>query len=276
MAKYIKLTDDIINQCKDDFAQALTGVKMSEGKISFIKTFTCEKKTATIFYTTGAWLKLQHIISYCDKEVAWHGLVKRNEQKKDEFIVYDIEVYPQTVTGATVNTDQVKYQMWLMDHDDEVFSDIRMQGHSHVRMGVTPSTVDTNHQEQILEQLGDNDYYIFQIWNKDGRVWSKIYDMEENIMYETSDVETKILSDVVDYNALTDEINSLVKEKTYSKTSTIVPYNGSNTSKTDTNKTSNKKNEKKKETKKGKFASEDAMGDYFSGFYNYAWEGYDY
>ena len=39
-------------------------------------------------------------------------------------------------------------------------------GHSHVNMGTSPSSVDLNHQEEILRMLGDNDFYIFMIWNK--------------------------------------------------------------------------------------------------------------
>lgn len=297
MAKYIRLTDELLKQCRDDFESALLGLKMSEGKFNFIKTFACEKKKATIWYTTKAWLKLQFILSNCDKEVGWHSIAKRSESNDNEFIVYDCEIYPQTVTGTNVNTDQTKYQMWLYEHDDETFKNIRMQCHSHVRMGVTPSGVDTNLYERILEQMTEQDFYIFQIWNKDGKFWSKIYDMPANIMYETDDIEVKMLSDCVDYHALADDIKNLVVEKSYATSSypsySSSPYssaaNKSTTpaAKTETQKpeekTEKKSDDKSKEKsgkgkgdkKKGTFGSESELERYYRERYQQAFGGWD-
>ncbi|MDE6150096.1 MAG: hypothetical protein K2F81_08405, partial [Ruminococcus sp.] len=99
---------------------------------------------------------------------------------------------------ATVNTDQEKYEMWLMGHDDDVFNNIRMQGHSHVNMGVTPSTVDTSLYERILDQLDDTMFYIFMIWNKKKDKTVKIYDLKKNVLFDTSDVTVETLPDSED------------------------------------------------------------------------------
>jgi len=153
-------------------------------------------------------------------EVAWHGSVCRmvndgragNSRTSDdekvsasktldvsdfvsEFIIEDIFVYPQEVTGSTVNTDQVAYTEWLYGLDDDTFNTIRMQGHSHVNMGVSPSGVDDKHRQQILDQLEPDMFYIFMIWNKSLSTHTLIYDMASNILYEDKDVEVRLIED---------------------------------------------------------------------------------
>ena len=102
--------------------------------------------------------------------------------------------------------------MWLMNHEDDVFNNIRMQGHSHVNMGVTPSGVDNSLYERILEQLDDEMFYIFLIYNKKGDKTFKIYDLAKNILFETGDVTVKVLDDDADsvdihVDGLSDEEN---------------------------------------------------------------------
>ena len=151
MAKIIKMTPEIIDEVRRDFENAISSMKLSDGKISFTKSFTSIQRKATVYFTEIAWLKMQSLIREFDKEVAWHGLAFRGEDpEKDEYTITDILVYPQEVTGATVTSDQTKYQEWLMSHDDDVFNNIRMQGHSHVNMATNPSSVDLSLYERIL------------------------------------------------------------------------------------------------------------------------------
>lgn len=217
MAKIIKITPDCLAEIRKDFEETLSSAKLSDGKISFSKSFGNIKRDATVFFTHEAWQKMQALIKGFDKEVAWHGLAYRGEEGKDEYYITDILVYPQEVTGATVNTDQEKYQMWLMSHEDDVFNNIRMQGHSHVNMGVTPSGVDNSLYERILEQLDDEMFYIFLIYNKKGDKTFKIYDLAKNILFETGDVTVKVLDDDADsvdihVDGLSDEENEALSE----------------------------------------------------------------
>lgn len=195
MAKIIKITQQCKEELRREFEAALSNVKLSEGKLNYTKSFGDIKRAATVYFTKLAWDKMQALIQQTDKEVAWHGLAYRGEDDKDEYFITDILVYPQEVTGAEVNTDQKKYQMWLMSHEDDVFNNIRMQGHSHVNMGVTPSSVDNSLYERILEQLDDEMFYIFLIYNKRGDKTFKIYDLAKNILFETGDVTVKVMDD---------------------------------------------------------------------------------
>lgn len=136
-----------------------------------------------------------------------------DDETKNEYYITDILVYPQKVTGATVNTDQEKYEMWLMQHEDEVFNNIRMQGHSHVNMGTTPSGVDETHQAKILEQLEDDMFYIFLIWNKSNSKFIKIYDLKKNILFETTDVSVEVLDDGSGIDEFLVDAKKLVEDK---------------------------------------------------------------
>ena len=218
MAKIIKLTPEYLEEVRADFELALQGMKLADGKINFTKTFGTINRKATVFFTEMAWQKMQALVREFDKEVAWHGVARRGEDpEKDEYIISDILVYPQEVTGATVTTDQVKYQMWLYDDEnDAVFNDIRMQGHSHVNMSTTPSGVDTSLYERILDQMDDSTFYIFLIYNKRGEYTYKIYDMAKNVLFETADVTVQILGNGFDMQAfLKDAKSKVVNKPTY-------------------------------------------------------------
>lgn len=196
MSKYIKLTEDVKASIIAEFARTIGLIKMSDGKVVFSKTLNDIGEKATLYYTEEAWMKSKLLIAMNDKEIAWHSLAKRGEdQEKHEYIIYDVLVYPQEVTGTTVTTDQVRYQTWLYEQPDEVFNNIRAQCHSHVNMGVSPSGVDTSLYERILNQLSDDDFYIFTIGNKKGDLTVIIYDMGKNILFETKDVTTDIIED---------------------------------------------------------------------------------
>lgn len=221
MSKMIKLTPECLAEIREDFELSLQGAKIADGKINYTKSFGYINRKATVYFTEMAWLKMQTLIREFDKEVAWHGIAYRSEdESKDEYYITDILVYPQEVTGATVNTDQEKYEMWLMTHEDDVFNNIRMQGHSHVNMGTTPSGVDTTHQERILTQLEDDMFYIFMIWNKRGEKTIKIYDLAKNILFDGSDVTVQIKDDGTGMSTFLAEAKKMVQDKKPLQTTT--------------------------------------------------------
>ena len=193
MSKPIRVTNKMKKEAQTEFAALLADLKMSDGEIRYSKAFKCKDAEATLWLTPLAYSKTVALVTTFSDEVAWHGLATR--KGKSEFVVEDIFIYPQEVTGSTVNTDQEGYTKWLYEFDDESFGKIRMQGHSHVNMGVTPSGVDSGHREKILDQLEPDMFYIFMVWNKSLKTHTLIYDMANNILYEDDDVDVKILGD---------------------------------------------------------------------------------
>lgn len=228
MSKMITLTEESIAEITRDFEKALR-TAIPDGKINFQKTLGTLQRRAELNFKEIAWHKMQALIRACDKEVGWHGIAKRGDDPaKDEYIIEDILVYPQEVTGATVTPDQVQYQMWLMSHDDEVFNNIRMQGHSHVNMGTTPSTVDNTFYDEILRQLDNTMFYIFMIWNKRGEKTIKIYDMEKNVLFETADITVSVIEDDTGIEHFISESKKMISERTYTpaKATTAAAYDG--------------------------------------------------
>ena len=208
MSKMITLPQEILNQYTQEFYEILRTGKFSDGKINFTKTLGTVDRKATVLFTEMAWQKMQTLIREFDKEVAWHGVAERCEEK-DTYLISDILVYPQEVTGSTVTTDQNEYEMWLMKQEDDVFNNIRMQGHSHVNMSTSPSSVDLNLYDGILSQLDSDMFYIFMIYNKRGEKTVKLYDLRENILFETADV-TVAVKEVGDLTGFLEEAKELV------------------------------------------------------------------
>lgn len=217
MSKIIRMTQEYKDQCRIDFEKALENAKLADGKISFTKTFSIDKQKATVYFTAEAWTKMLMLLQEFSKEVAWHGVAHRlDTEGAHEYLIQDILVYPQEVTGSTVEMDTEKYAIWLQENDeDERFYNIHMQGHSHVNMAPNPSGVDLSHQEEILAQLGNEDFYIFMIYNKSFKRNIKIYDLQKNILFEDGDVDVKIYDAAVGFDAFIKDAKDMVKDKVY-------------------------------------------------------------
>lgn len=226
MSRPIKMTQEYLDECRSDFEKALQLTKLADGKLSFTKTFTIGDRKAQVYFTALAWAKMTALIRDFDKEVAWHGVASRDEdESKDAYIISDIVVYPQTVSGATVEMDTEEYAKWLMENvDDERFEHIHMQGHSHVNMAPNPSSVDLNHQEEILNMLGDDDFYIFMIWNKSLANNIKIYDLKKNVLFEDKDITYE--HEQGDIDEFIKQSKEMVKTKTYTPPASTYPYSG--------------------------------------------------
>ena len=163
---------------------------ISNPSIKFEQKLDIERKLETpiqINFTGIAYAKQLALLQNCSSEIAWHGTVSVNEDRT-VFTIENMLVYPQSVTGTTVVTDEAKYQQWKQLLNDDEYNSLRFQAHSHVNMGVTPSGVDRNLYDNILQSLGNNSFYIFMIINKKLDVHIEIYDLQNNAFYNNGDV----------------------------------------------------------------------------------------
>lgn len=211
MSKKVRLDASEIEALAKEFAESLTKSKGVDGKITFSKTLESTERKADLYFDEMAWLKMSSLVQSYDKEVAWHGVCERGADP-GVYIVTDVLVYPQVVTGSTVEMDETEYAKWLVENgEDERFYNIHMQGHSHVNMATNPSGTDLAHQSEIVSQLGDEDFYIFVIWNKKGDRNIKIYDLEENVLYENGDVSVHVLDGEYNLQAFIEDAKDLVE-----------------------------------------------------------------
>ena len=209
MPRPITMTQEMKQKAIEDFAEVLDGMKMSDGKLSYNRAFKYEDKRAVVWLTQEAYRKIVALVTNFSSEVGWHGTVSRSGDC--EFTIEDVFVYPQEVTGSTVNTDQILYSEWLYSLDDEIFNQIRMQGHSHCNMNVSPSGVDDKHRQHILDQLEQDMFYIFMIWNKSLSIHTMVYDMAQNVLYENNDVDVKLQNDEAMDGFLADALEKVKK-----------------------------------------------------------------
>lgn len=191
-----------------------------------------DDRKATVRFSERAWMKIFALVNTYSTEVEWHGVVERTVP--DTFFIKDVLIFPHEVTGTTVISDQTEYEKWLDELDNDTFNALRFHGHSHVNMGVTPSGVDMTYRRNILNNFGTptdtSDYfYIFLIFNKKGDISGEVYDLQNNAIYSTDEIN--IVTD--DCEWLTDfikEAKDVVKEKTYSYSHGASSYGGTTTS----------------------------------------------
>lgn len=218
MSKPIKLTDELLKKLQEEFTENLKKMKMFDGEIKYTKKLkwsSGENDKATVIFYPLAYAKMIMLIQSFSEEVAWHGICGRDADNSTVFYIKDIIVYPQVVTTGTVNTDQEEYQEWLFGLDDHYFENNRMQGHSHVNFSTSPSTVDEAHQEAILANVPDDDYYIFMIWNKKNEHTVKIYDLKTNTLYEDNDIVIKIGDKNDSMDDFLNNAKKIVRRRTY-------------------------------------------------------------
>ena len=138
-------------------------------------------KEPTIYITPNAYLKMRKLVDATSSEIGWYGTVSEYPGLERVYLIDDIIVYPQTVTGATCEQDESKMFDFEMSLTTEQVNKKRFQGHSHVNMGVTPSGVDEAFYQDLLTQV--TDYFIIAITNKRNEYTVRFYDIENNILY---------------------------------------------------------------------------------------------
>lgn len=158
-------------------------------------TFPEDDKKATLLFTTTAYLKMYGLVDAFDTEVQWHGTVKRLSDTG--FLIDDIVTFPHTATSATVDTDEEKYTEWLMSLDDALRCSLRLHGHSHVNMGITPSSVDDRYRINVLKGYGipqeyEDLFQVFLIANKRRELNIQIFDISNNSLYDYKDNEIDV------------------------------------------------------------------------------------
>lgn len=214
MSKIIRMTPEMIAESKRKFEARLQNMNLANGTLTYTETFQPTGQKAVVWFTPDAYTKMIALIQDSDKEVAWHGIAHRLETP-GHYVISDILVYPQEVTGATVNTDQEEYERWMMDLEDDVFNNLRMQGHSHVYMDTFASATDLEHQGKIIKQLEGDMFYIFMIWNKRFKFTAKIYDLKINTLFEPGDISVQMVGTSQGLLDFLNEARSMVKTKTY-------------------------------------------------------------
>lgn len=191
--KPIFLNETIKGELIKAFTEHLNKVKLSDSTLTYTTQITNQTKEITrakIIINSTAFLKMMLYIRDTSTEIAWHGTVFK--QNENTYYIKDVFLYPQKLAAATVTTDQEKYNNWCVEIEDEYYDNMRLQGHSHVNFGVSPSGTDLSFYNSILQVLSKEDFYIFMIMNKSGDMHFLIYDLKNNVIYEKQDIDIEV------------------------------------------------------------------------------------
>lgn len=238
MSKPIFMTPEIIEEVTANFRRAASELMLFKGKRTIDIDYywaqssnPAEREHVTITFTREAWKKQQLLIQSFSSEVGWHGVVSRDKEDPLHFTIEDILVFPQKVTGATVTPDDEAYAIWNATLPPQQRNAMRFHGHSHVNMGVTPSSTDDKYQQDMLgrlngdglteqaraamkESMGDMAFYIFMIFNKSGAHCVRLFDYFGNAYYEGNEITIEHESD--EFADFLEDAKAKVVVKTYS------------------------------------------------------------
>ena len=189
----IKLIEDITERLSWFNRESLEDFNIDDLKKEYTKLPENVNKP-TLQITAEAYMKMLELVNQSAVECSWHGLVTRDTET-NTYLIYDILVFPQRNSATATTTDEKEFAEWqtklIMDPEFPI-EDLRMHGHSHVLMNVFSSGVDDQYQKDLITKVEDGDYYIFLIMNKKMEMCIFIYDFEQQIMFETSDITVKI------------------------------------------------------------------------------------
>lgn len=139
--------------------------------------------------------KMYHYVQECSDEIGWMGTAYMEGR---EITIKDVYLFDQEVHSTTTEITPEglsNFAMELMQQPDgvEVWNNLKMWGHSHVNMGITPSGQDDLQMEKFKE--GGHDWFIRLIANKKGDMKLDFYDYANGLIfldvpwYEQEDAE---------------------------------------------------------------------------------------
>lgn len=159
----------------------------SESKVRFRETSDPKifvlGSTPRIIVNKKALDMMEIIVERCKLEVGWLGTVSKINEST--FHIEEVFLPEQEVSAAS--TDLMEDGMaklvekLLAEGRDDAVSKLRFWGHSHVNMGISPSTTD----DSTMKEFEENgcEFFVRAIMNKRGEAKFDLYDYKRGISY---------------------------------------------------------------------------------------------
>ena len=138
----------------------------------------------TIFITSDALAKMSLYIGGCTDEIGWFGFVR--DLGKRQYIIDDVILFEQQVHSTTTEITEAMLsrfaeELLTFDNGVDLWNGLKMWGHSHVNMGVSPSGQDDSQMEFFSKS--QHDFFIRIIGNKSGDMRLDFYDYINGVSY---------------------------------------------------------------------------------------------
>jgi len=158
--------------------------------------------------------RLRFYIGLTDTEVGWYGLVKRRGW---HFYLYDVFLPEQDVHSTTTElTTQGQAQTMndiIAKYGPDGPNDLKLWGHSHVKMGTSPSGQDQDQMDQF--EKNGAPWFIRLIANKMGRMEFTIFDYKQHIVISDCPWVIEETKDTEFEKAIAEEMSAKVFSKSY-------------------------------------------------------------
>lgn len=209
MISYINMNDKSINEILSNIKKQLKEKNCKSSKTIEVNFEVKEKDIVRpkVYIPLEIQKLIEEIVAQASDEVAWNCTVDFDKESYT-FTLKEFLVFPQIVTGSSVNVDDDKYIDFINSLTDEQLNTMRFHGHSHVNMNVFSSSVDDDYQRQMLAHI--NDFYIFGIFNKRKEHAFYVYDLKANLMFCGNDVT--VVYDAVPENVAHTKVKQLLEE----------------------------------------------------------------
>ena len=129
-----------------------------------------------IYITLEAYRKMFALVTACNTEIQWNFAITKDKYDKsgNSYHIDDVFCFPQYCSGAATATLPTEYFKW---QDENNFKAFHGHGHSHVNMPAFVSGRDDDYQRETICNLGENDFFLFLILNKNHEM--------EGVLWET-------------------------------------------------------------------------------------------
>lgn len=180
-----------------------------------------------ILFTPRALTMMALIVKQAPQEVGWFGAVKKLGPMS--YMVHDIYLREQKVNAVECDIDKddiAKLAMELIEQPDgvEKVNQIRMWGHSHANMGVTPSGTDDHTFEDYYKSV--DDFFIMLIMNKSNDIRCELALHTTKLIYKNC--EWSIYCEGYDdiKTQITKQVETMIKPIQYDVKKTPIWTNG--------------------------------------------------
>jgi hypothetical protein len=154
-----------------------------ERKSASTKVEVLQASVPRVFIEKEALTKMSVYVEECKDEIGWMGTATRDGRN---ITIHDVFLFEQDVHATTTEITPEglgKFAEEIMTQEDgmEVWNNLKMWGHSHVNMGITPSGQDNKQMETFKD--GGHNWFIRLIANKKGEMKLDMYDYANSVIY---------------------------------------------------------------------------------------------
>jgi hypothetical protein len=163
--------------------------------------------------------KMWYYVDNCQKEIGWLGTVSKYD---NILLIEDVFLFKQEVHSATCEItpdglSEFATELLSKPNGVDIWNKIKLWGHSHVNMSVSPSGQDNSQMKTFGEQ---SEWFLRVIANKNGEMEFTLYDFKASLIFENVRwIERKERS-----KELEEQIKNEIKDKVTEKTYTITSY----------------------------------------------------